>query len=101
MHLYAGEQFYPGAGSDCNEKHDEATGKGSNICNVALTPVGPGPGDKAARARMSIAQRAAACESASAEMKRKMTATMFPALREFAPDLLIISSGFDAHYDDM
>lgn len=35
-----------------------------------------------------------------AEMRRAYTAQVFPAVRAHAPDLLIVSAGFDAHQDD-
>ena len=34
------------------------------------------------------------------DLKRVMEADCFPALRSFAPDLIFISAGFDAHQDD-
>jgi len=101
VHLFQGENFYPGTGNDCCEKVDPETGVGANICNVTLTPVGPGPCDVAARNRLSGVQRAVCCDVASKEMKRKLEDTLFPALTEFKPTLIIISSGFDAHFDDM
>ena len=36
----------------------------------------------------------------SAEFRERMSAEMLPALRSFAPELLIISAGFDAHHLD-
>ncbi len=101
MHLFQGEHFYPGSGLDCCERVDPITGFGANVCNVTLTPVGPGPCDISGRAKLSAAQRAAVCDVASKEMRSKLEATMFPALAAFKPTLVIISSGFDAHYDDM
>jgi len=101
VHLFQGENFYPGTGDDCCEKVDPETGAGANICNVTLTPVGPGPCDAAARNRLSGVQRTVCCDVASKEMRRKLEATLFPALTEFKPTLVIISSGFDAHFDDM
>lgn len=41
-----------------------------------------------------------AAESGSAEFRQAYTGRVFPALREFVPDLLMISAGFDAHRDD-
>ncbi len=64
-------QFYPGTGA----RHE--TGVAHNIVNVPF-PRGTG----------SVAFRAA------------MTDVLLPALREFAPELLIISAGFDAHHLD-
>ncbi len=64
-------QFYPGTGA----RHE--TGVANNIVNI---PFQRGTGSQAFRAAM--------------------TDTMLPALREFAPELLIISAGFDAHQLD-
>ena len=38
--------------------------------------------------------------SGSAEFRHGYTATILPALRRFAPELLILSAGFDAHERD-
>ena len=38
--------------------------------------------------------------SGSAQMRQLYEARVFPALRDFAPELLLISAGFDAHRDD-
>lgn len=63
--------FYPGTG-DWQE-----TGVANNIVNI---PLSRGTGSAAFRAAMEK--------------------EMLPALREFAPELLIISAGFDAHHLD-
>jgi acetoin utilization deacetylase AcuC-like enzyme len=62
---------YPGTGSP----HDH--GVADNIVNAALAP-----------------------GSGSAEFRRAWEAILLPALAAFAPDLLIISAGFDAHRAD-
>lgn len=64
-------QFYPGTGAR------QETGTAHNIFNV---PFPRGTGSEAFRTAM--------------------TNEMLPALREFAPELLIISAGFDAHHLD-
>ena len=64
-------EFYPGTG----ERHE--TGVAGNIVNV---PFPRGTGSSAFRAAM--------------------TTQLLPALRKFAPGLLIISAGFDAHHLD-
>ena len=38
--------------------------------------------------------------SGSAEMRRAYAAQVFPALHRFAPDLILISAGFDSHQHD-
>ena len=63
--------FYPGTGS----RHE--SGVARNIVNV---PLSRGAG--------------------TAEFRSGMTAELLPALRSFAPELLIISAGFDAHHLD-
>ncbi|HEY6134638.1 MAG TPA: histone deacetylase family protein [Rubrivivax sp.] len=63
--------FYPGTGA----RHE--TGVAGNIVNIPLSP---------------------GCDSAT--FRTRMTAEMLPALRKFAPDLLVISAGFDAHFKD-
>jgi len=64
-------QFYPGTGA----RHE--TGVANNIVNIPF-PRGTG----------------------SATFRAAMEKEMLPALREFAPELLIISAGFDAHHLD-
>jgi acetoin utilization deacetylase AcuC-like enzyme len=63
--------FYPGTGA----RHE--TGVGGNIVNIPLSP---------------------GCDSAT--FRARMTSEMLPALRKFAPELLVISAGFDAHFKD-
>lgn len=64
-------QFYPGTGA----RHE--TGVAGNIVNVPF-PRGTG----------------------SAAFRAAMRDQLLPALRDFRPDLLIISAGFDAHHLD-
>jgi acetoin utilization deacetylase AcuC-like enzyme len=64
-------QFYPGTGA----RHE--TGTAHNICNI---PFMRGTGSEAFR--------------------NAMQTELLPALRRFAPELLIISAGFDAHQLD-
>jgi acetoin utilization deacetylase AcuC-like enzyme len=63
--------FYPGTGA-----RTEA-GVAGNIVNIPLQQ---------------------GCDSAT--FRRQMRALMMPALRKFAPELLVISAGFDAHHLD-
>ena len=63
--------FYPGTGAS----HE--SGVAGNIVNVPL---------------------AHGCDSAT--FRQRMAADLLPALRAFAPELLIISAGFDAHHLD-
>jgi acetoin utilization deacetylase AcuC-like enzyme len=34
-------------------------------------------------------------------IRSRVSSDLLPRLRAFCPDLLFISAGFDAHYDDM
>ena len=63
--------FYPGTGAR------QESGVANNIVNIPLSP---------------------GCDSA--KFRASMTNEMLPALRRFAPELLIISAGFDAHHLD-
>ncbi len=63
--------FYPGTGAP------QESGVADNIVNIPL---------------------ARGCSSAT--FRARMAAQMLPALRRFAPELLIISAGFDAHHLD-
>ncbi len=63
--------LWPGTG-----RPDE-TGAHDNVLNLALPP-----------------------ESDGAHMRRVYEAEVFPRLYEFAPELLLISAGFDAHHAD-
>lgn len=98
INLHAGSDFYPCSGRDETPEEQAAE---PNIVNIGLTPVGPGPFDPRTRKRVSTAQRNDYCRAASAEFRSKVSARLLPRLREFQPHLLLISSGFDAHYDDM
>ena len=63
--------LWPGSG-DPSEK-----GAHDNVLNIPLTP-----------------------RSGGAEMRAAYEAQVFPRLREFKPELIILSAGFDAHQDD-
>lgn len=63
--------LWPGTG-----RADE-TGAYDNVVNIPLDP-----------------------HSGGAEMRAAYESQVFPRLREFAPELIIISAGFDAHADD-
>lgn len=63
--------LYPGTGAK------DETGTNGNIVNAPLSP-----------------------DSGSDLFREAMRSRVFPAIRNFAPDLLIISAGFDAHHRD-
>lgn len=98
INLHAGSDFYPCSGRDETAAEEAAC---PNIVNIGLTPVGPGPFDPRTRKRVTAAQRNEYCRTASTEFREKVSARLLPRLREFQPHLLLLSSGFDAHYDDM
>lgn len=98
INLFADDKFYPCSGNDSCE--NSITNE-NNIVNIGLTPIGPGPWDKKARAKLTSAQRHELCVSASNEMRQKVTNQLLPELASFRPDILFISAGFDAHYDDL
>ena len=60
-------------------------------------PLYPGTGAAAETGVGNIVNVPLRSGSGSAEFQRAYTDRVFPALREFAPDLLLISAGFDAH----
>lgn len=68
--------------------------------NIALTPIGPGPWDRPGRQRLTPAKRDDLCIKASHEFRTKVYANLLPKIKAFKPDLLFISAGFDAHYND-
>ena len=72
-HCYDG-LFYPGTGSAAE------VGRGAGEGTTLNLPLPPGDGD--------------------AELLEAMDEQGLPALRRFAPDLLLVSAGFDAHQDD-
>lgn len=117
IQCYIEDRFYPCSGSDTHNESNNTTSNSynsnddsnsnsnnnndSNIINISLTPIGPGPWDRKARAKLSNTQRELLSKQASEEFKTKVSNMLFPKLIEFKPDLLFISAGFDAHYDDM
>jgi len=115
VHLYAAQRFYPCSGPDSISSSSSSSASSSNrnstcsaagvqqqnIVNIALTPIGPGPWDAKARMRLSQTQRDLLCKQASAEFRSKISTMLLPQLQLFKPDLIFISAGFDAHFDDM
>ena len=98
INLFADDKFYPCSGDDSCEKSNNGL---NNIVNIGLTPIGPGPWDSKARSKLTPAQRHELCVLASNEMRQKVTNQLIPELISFRPDILFISAGFDAHYDDL
>ena len=102
IHLFGGPSFYP-----CSGEEMESEQVSPNIINICLTPMGPGTDNnsvsKKARTRSELSnkQREEYSRIASNELKSKVTRRLIPKLESFGADLLLLSSGFDAHYDDM
>ncbi len=64
------------------------------------SPLYPGTGAADERGVGNIFNAPLAPESGSAEFRDAMQSRVFPALKVFAPELILISAGFDAHNDD-
>lgn len=63
-------------------------------------PFYPGTGAAAERGVGNICNAPLPASADGAVFKEAWTESLFPALEEFSPDLMIISAGFDAHTDD-
>ncbi|TNF22709.1 MAG: histone deacetylase family protein [Rhodobacteraceae bacterium] len=64
-------------------------------------PLWPGSGDPSERgAHDNVLNVPLAPGTGGAEMRAAYTAEVFPRLRAFAPELILVSAGFDAHADD-
>eukprot|EP00752_Nemacystus_decipiens_P004439 g4052.t1 len=87
--------FYPASGTE-EERFDD----NANIVNVSLSALGPPPGDEAKKRALTKTKLAELTNKAGNEFKRKCQGTLLARLKEFSPDLLIISAGFDGHVED-
>lgn len=97
INLVNGPSFYPGSGSAAPPGSCE-----TNIINIELSPInGVLPGDGLTRSRLPRAKLEKLCALASKQLRDKCEAELFPRLRAFRPDLLLISAGFDGHFEDM
>lgn len=92
VHLFNNEDFYPGSGQE-NSDDIEC----NNIVNITLTPIST---EGKLKSALSKAKREDFCHRASQEFREKMQRILFPQLEKFQADILFISAGFDAHYDD-
>jgi acetoin utilization deacetylase AcuC-like enzyme len=63
-------------------------------------PLYPGSGAASDRGGGNIVNVPLAPYSGSAEFRRAMSDIILPALDLFAPDVVLVSAGFDAHADD-
>jgi acetoin utilization deacetylase AcuC-like enzyme len=70
--------------------------------NVELSPVTDklAPGDRAARGKLQKAKLDKLCAAASVQFRQRCGESLLPALAAFKPDLLLISAGFDGHWED-
>jgi acetoin utilization deacetylase AcuC-like enzyme len=57
--------------------------------------------DPKIRSKLTATQRAECCVSATKEFRDKVSRDLLPFIRQFQPDIVFISAGFDAHHDDM
>ena len=70
-------------------------------CSTHEMPLYPGTGAKAERGEHdTIVNAPLRAGDGGTEFRQAMETVILPRLREFAPDLLIISAGFDAHARD-
>jgi acetoin utilization deacetylase AcuC-like enzyme len=94
----------PGSDGGCGgSEAPDAAYAFPHIVNVTLDPVGQAaPGNLPQRARQenSRAKRLALMKQASDDFRSRLTTQLLPALDAFAPDLVLVSSGFDGHADD-
>ncbi|RYG65355.1 hypothetical protein EON64_12090, partial [archaeon] len=78
----------------------------NRILNIPLTPIPPKisegtVGDGSAALKRGKAKKLEELiAQASKEFRTKVSAQLIPRLQSFRPDLVFISAGFDAHYDD-
>jgi acetoin utilization deacetylase AcuC-like enzyme len=73
----------------------------SFFASTHQSPLYPGTGAASERGcANNIVNAPLAPSSGSAAFREAMSETIFPALRDFGPDMLFISAGFDAHADD-
>jgi len=64
------------------------------------SPLYPGTGDRAERGVGNIRNAPLPPGAGSAEFRAAMSDIVLPGLDRFAPELLLISAGFDAHHAD-
>ena len=97
IHLYDGEEFYPGGGKGpCGDTVELSSNP--NVINVPLEMLGPKYIEQ--RSKLSVKVRKTYMQEASRIFRHNVATKVLPALRTFAPDLILLSSGFDGHADD-
>lgn len=70
------------------------------FCSTHQMPLYPGTGAKDETGAGNIVNAPLSPQSGSELFREAMRSRVLPALDEFAPDLIIISAGFDAHHRD-
>ncbi len=97
IHLYdtdpsgAGFEFFPGTGSGDDTAH--------NVINVPLLPLWKEDTQPSTRSGGSKAQTAPT--SGRGAFRHAITSRLLPSLRAFNPDLILLSTGFDAAKGDV
>jgi acetoin utilization deacetylase AcuC-like enzyme len=69
-------------------------------CSTHQMPLYPGTGAKSETGAGNIVNAPLAPQTGSDEFRDAFQSRVLPALDDFAPDLIIISAGFDAHHRD-
>jgi acetoin utilization deacetylase AcuC-like enzyme len=69
-------------------------------CSTHQMPLYPGTGAMSETGCGNIVNAPLAAESGGAEFEQAFADRVLPALHAFAPDLIVISAGFDAHWRD-
>ncbi|PWK68171.1 histone deacetylase family protein [Aminobacter sp. AP02] len=69
-------------------------------CSTHQMPLFPGTGAKSETGAGNIVNAPLAPNTGSEHFREAMRSRVLPALDRFAPDLIIISAGFDAHHRD-
>ena len=97
IHLYDGDDFYPGSGSS-----EEST---SNVINVPLD-VAITPSQKRALTNRHLRGEPLSkldvqlMEKGSEQFRKRVAEQLLPKLDAFCPDIIFFSAGFDGHYLD-
>ena len=69
-------------------------------CSTHQMPLFPGTGAKSETGVGNIVNAPLSPDTGSDHFREAMRSRILPALDNFAPDLIIISAGFDAHHRD-
>jgi acetoin utilization deacetylase AcuC-like enzyme len=69
-------------------------------CSTHQMPLYPGTGAASERGVGNVFNVPLAPGAGSAEFSHALTTVILPAVESFAPDLIVVSAGFDAHWRD-